>query len=331
MRSVSRPSTPWKLTALGAAFSLMFLASVASAQVGVRIYGKVLDQDGKPVKGAEVKVVVWEEGSEQSVVVETDRKGRYRTVMMHNSKAYKFIVNKEGFETLEYLDEGGLKRTNWNAPVHNDFELKPGGASESSEGAVLKGGKGAPAAYNRGVKARKAEDFETARDEFTQAVTEDPNFALGQAALASTLYDLEEYEAAVQHAMKTVELDPGVRSYELLYRTALDAEDSASVAKALDGLARTRPDKKTARLLYNEGVGAFQTEDHGAAEEYFKRSLKLDPDLHPAGRALARTYLKLERYEDALAEAQRLVNIDRHDLEALDVLQRAREALPAID
>lgn len=302
----------------------VFLTLAASAQIGVRLYGKVTDEVGQPVQGAKVGITVFETGSEQTVNVETDKKGRYRAVMMHNSKAYRFVITKDGYQTIDHVEEPGLKRTNFNAPIHADFTLKSGGGSEESISGEAGGG---PATYNQGVKALEERDFETARQKFKEAVEAAPEFALARAALASTLYELGEYEEAIVQAKKAVELEANVRSLEILYRAGRDGEDEDAIGEALAGLAEKRPDKATARMLYNDGVTAFEAENFDRAVERFQKAVEIDPNLRQAGRALGRAYLKLGKYEEAREVAEGLVEGDRHDLEALDVLQRAREAL----
>jgi Tfp pilus assembly protein PilF len=318
-------SLPRSLAIFLAAF---FLSSAVFAQVGVRIYGQVTDASGKPIEGARVEVTTWEVDNEQTMRVETDKKGRYRTVMMHNSRSYRFIVTKEGYETLEFYDEGGLKRTNFNAPVKNDFQLKPGSADALGTGGIPElSGKAASDTYNRGVKALKSGDTAGARAAFEQAVQESPDFALAQAALSSVLFDLEDYAGATRHARRAAEIEGDVRSFDLLLQAAVEAEDGEAVEIALEGLAKKRPDKETSRLLYNDGVGHFKADRLEKAEERFRKALEIDDSLREARRALAKILVQQGEYQAAKEQAQILVDIDRYDLEALSVLQEAREGL----
>ena len=314
--------------ALALFLAALFLSATAFAQVGVRIYGKVTDPEGEPVKGAQVEVTTWEGGGEQTMRVETDKKGRYRTVMMHNSRSYRFVVTKEGFETLTYIDEGGLKRTNFNAPVKNDFQLEYGDADSLGTGGIAElEGKSSSAVYNRGVKALKAGDRATAQAAFEQAVASTPDFALAHAALSSVLFDLEDYEGATRHARRTVEIEGDVRSFDLLLRSATESEDREAIDLALEGLLKKRPDRETARLLYNDGVIHFKAERLELAEKRFRQTLELNDTLREARRGLAKILIQKKDYRGAKEQADILVEVDRYDLEALGILQEAREGL----
>jgi tetratricopeptide (TPR) repeat protein len=251
--------------------------------------------------------------------------------MMHNSRSYRFVITKDGFKTLDHLEEPGLKRPSFNAPISKDFRLTSGyevvSGNDSNDGSgALGAGKG-PEAYNLGVKALEDDDLENAKLAFLEAVEDSPGFALAHAALASVLCELEEFEEAVTAAKKAVVLEANVRSLEILHRAGRGGEDDEAIGLALQGLAERRPDKTTARMFYNDGVTAFEAEVYDRAELRFRTALEIEPGLREAGRALGRVYLKQGKYQEAKAEAERLVEVDRYDLEALDVLQRARDAL----
>lgn len=84
------------LTALVLAAALA-MAAAASAQVGQRIYGKVLDEGGQPIEGAEVIIETRAVDTKHRISVETDKKGRYRAVFLHPARDYIFQIRKNGF------------------------------------------------------------------------------------------------------------------------------------------------------------------------------------------------------------------------------------------
>lgn len=119
-------------TALWLAAALT-LAAAASAQVGQRIYGKVLDEDGQPVEGAEVIIETLALGTQHRLSVETDKKGRYRAVFLHPARDYMFQIRKDGFLPHDELVELGLQRNDPNIPITRDFRLRRGEAAPDPE------------------------------------------------------------------------------------------------------------------------------------------------------------------------------------------------------
>lgn len=95
-------------------------------------------------------------------------------------------------------------------------------------------------------------------------------------------------------------------------RTRLDLTLRTSAAVAAANPAQGEKPGNGASGFFNRGVAAINTGDFDSAESNFKKALEKDPELHNANAALARIFLKQERYKEAIVVAELAVgaNID---------------------
>ena len=302
--------------------AMLGLAVAASAQVGQRIYGKVLDEDGQPIEGAEVIIETWTADTKHRLRVESDKKGRYRAVFLHPARDYMFQIRKDGFLPHDELLELGLQRNDLNTPIQRNFRLRSGrGRPDSSNSPAVP-------LYNKGVKALGDDDLETARLRLQEAVGADPDFALAYVALAQVYRDLGDRELAAGVAERAIELDPeNARALTVHYEicSALGLTEDAN--RSLDALAVQDPSEATAKRLFNAGTDALAAEDWSQAEKRFRQSLDIDPALATAREGLARAYLSQRKFRAAVEETERLLEEEPDNYNGLLVRLRAYEGL----
>src|SRR5215831_49519 len=148
-----------------------------------RIQGKVIDRDGKPIQGAEVRVE--SQGTHQQDVAKTNKNGDYSLSGLYsgNYKAYLFVNGKpvmvkgDGVGNELSLNGGGSLRVNFDmkdAPetgvaISAAPAAKSSADSKEKAAADKKANDEMKAAFDAGVAALKANQFEEAVKQFQLA------------------------------------------------------------------------------------------------------------------------------------------------------------------
>lgn len=306
--------------------ALLLLATPALA-VGVRLSGHVTDPEGRPVAGAQVTVTAVvaniNGGDEDSlrVKLKTDKKGRYRGVLLQSARTFRLEVVKEGFLPIEDKVELGLARADMNQPIEKNFTLEPGDAQvvvSSSPGADL---------YNQGVQAYRDKDLTTARARLEAALVEDPELAQAATALAAVCVDQGDFEAAAAAAEKALALEPSQPdALQLLYRSYRELGDERA-EEVSQRLAQVDHSAMTPRRLYNQGVLAVRRGDFSSGAGLFEEALERDPDMSEAEEALAKAYAQAGDHRKAAIAAERILRRDSANVDALRIRQAAYAAL----
>ncbi len=91
--------------------------------------------------------------------------------------------------------------------------------------------------YDQAVDLRDAGDKPGAVVKLDEAIAQDPNFAIGHGMLAKLHVDLGEFDQAITHAKKVVELEPddtfSYTALSVIYQRSgkiREAEDAKAVA-----------------------------------------------------------------------------------------------------
>ncbi|MBV8517634.1 MAG: tetratricopeptide repeat protein [Acidobacteria bacterium] len=90
--------------------------------------------------------------------------------------------------------------------------------------------------------------------------------------------------------------------------------------------AATPPKNEPGVTEYNEGAALANAGDIAGATEKFKAAVAAKPELYPAWSALAKMQLRQSHYADAIAAANKVLEIDDTDAEMLSVLVQAYTA-----
>lgn len=121
----------------------------------------------------------------------------------------------------------------------------------------------------------------------------------------------QPFEEALQPKLQdTLRID-----YRLTEAAAGAAPDSAE--------AKAQEARNAAILAFNEGVAQLTAGDQAAAVASFEQAVKLDPDRIEAHGALARLYLDQQRFPQAIAAAERVLQAKPGDPGALTDLYDA--------
>src|SRR5918995_93533 len=145
-------------------FVMMLLATPARAQTG-GLRGKVTDAQGKPVEGA--TVLIESKGVSRKLTVKTNKKGEFIQIGLYPGE-YKVTADKEGKVAVADNFRVGL-----GDPAVLDLQLSAGAAGQAAE--QQKRMAELQAAFDAGVAARQAQNWDEAVAGFEKAAAFAPN------------------------------------------------------------------------------------------------------------------------------------------------------------
>jgi len=281
--------------------SILF-AVPAFAQFG-RISGTVLDQQGKPIRDAEITIDRQDPGFTNHMVTKTDKGGYYSgNLPVGNYKISLKIAGKD----VDYIN--GLPVTA-GIPGQGDFDLRepgknrdgacamsrinPAAATQCQPGAST-GGNGGPtdeqrakvaadkakqeavsAAFGAGIAAANAKNWPEAIKQFQAAAAEDPGKDIIWGNLGLAFDGAKKYDDAITSFLKAIELKPMEAVYYnnlgVAYGNAGKMEDAS---KALLKYAELEPTGagqayfNLGAILTNKGRGKDATDAFKKAIEY---------------------------------------------------------------
>jgi tetratricopeptide (TPR) repeat protein len=283
------------------------------AQTTTSLEGDVKGEDGQPLKGALVKID--REDIKGHYQVKTDKKGHYFHAGLPIG-TYKISLEVDG-KDVDYIDK---VRTTLGDPVVNNFdehaaaqkrqamtqaadsgtltkdqergltaEQKAALEKQTKERAqALAKNKGLNDAFNAGMQAMTAKQYDVAVQQFTKASELDPNQNVVWAQLADADIGLAATKTGAEHddAMnkgleafqKALTLKPDDAAYHNNYALALAKAKKFDEAQAELAKAATLDPPSAGKYYYNLGallVNNGQTEPAGQA---FKKAIDADPN-----------------------------------------------------
>ena len=173
---------------------------------------------------------------------------------------------------------------------------------------------------------KKKKEAEVTRDlgeaylrdgKFTQALKEllkaeklNPNDHFLQNDLGLAYYYKEIYDKAIQHYRKALDLKndyaPAMNNLGNVYAAQRDWELAIDYyVKAAESALYATPHYP----LSNLGDVYYQKKDYKRSEDYYLQALDMKPDFARALRGLARTYVALNRIEEAIAKLEKAIKI----------------------
>ncbi len=299
--------------------------ALASAQ-RLRLTGKVMDPEGKPIAGVEVTATSKEVPTFREVRT-TDKKGSFTIDLPQNEVTYEYHFVKSGFVTLD-------ARQRWSLEGSQKFDwtMQPGASpaadapppASTSEPAIL--------AYNAGVGALKAKDLPTAEAKFGEAVGHDPTLVPAWVALATVQVQTGHNKEAAESAEKAIGL--GSRDEAMLtarWQAYKNLKDDAKAAAALKDMEAMGRRTEEAKKFHNEGVALAKAGDAAGAFGKFQEALNLDPTLQASLVGLATAGLKLGKNAEAATAAETILKTDPRNEPALRLRYNACLALGDAD
>jgi Tfp pilus assembly protein PilF len=297
---------------------LLMAAGLSAAFREARLVGKVVDPEGNPIPGVTVTVTSPSIPEFKEVEVTND-KGVFKVDFERISVVYVYLFEKLGYQATKTE-----MTVNFQGTKRHEFTISP--AETGAVGARPPASTSTPAivAFNEGVRAFEAEDYEAARAKLEEALGHDPNMRLAWELLTRTLIEQKEYAKAAEAAEKAVALgstDQSVlRSRWEAYRQLGDEAKTAEAEKELQRIGRLADEAKG---IYNAGVALTKDGDDEGAFARFQEALELDPNLQVAQVALATVALRIGRPREAAEAAEAILKASPEDEQALGIRYNA--------
>jgi Tfp pilus assembly protein PilF len=309
-----------RVLAIGLALAGFLGASLAEAQTFGRVKFIVKTPDGQPAQGVKITVTCRDRGSYQQEL-KTNKKGEAVLSVVDATKRYQLRLEHEGYPPIEDEVKPELRGTSTHEVVLVPTAAPPPPAAGGTLTAAQE-------AFNAGVKAAQADDLETAKAKFQEAIERDAKLAPPHVALAGVYLEEKDPEAAIRHANRVLELQPrNTRAYRILYEAHTDLGNQKEAKEALAALSEFDEGGDTAAVVFNEGVAAYRVGDNETAKTNFERALELQNDLTAAMSALALLYLKEGRFAESAEMAERFLALQPSDAKVLQMRWEAYRGL----
>ncbi|HSF15943.1 MAG TPA: tetratricopeptide repeat protein [Vicinamibacteria bacterium] len=260
---------------------LFFLPGLATSEQAelATFRGRVVDVDGKPI--ADATVTLEDQTMGGTITVETNDKGSFYRRGLRPSE-YKLTITKEGYMDLE---------------VPLQFRA---GEEKREEFQMVAAMSGAEAAFQKGIEAFNAGEFEAAIEAFEEVTRLSPETPEGHTNLALAYIQVEKMPEAIQELEKAAELSADFRTWAQL------------------AMAYVRVDRLQA------AARSFET---ALGKEHDPR----DPIAYECWMALGSLYFADNRVGDAVTAYENALSIDSGSAEALVALGKCQFNLRDMD
>lgn len=251
--------------------SLLAVAGTVFAGAQARIEGVVTDSQGNPLAEAEITITTSEVTTFEKVLT-TDKKGKFKTLILDATRHYLFHVEVTGYQPQErpFKVAAGSTDNFFEFTMKSLDEAAAAGAMEMLEQPGYKEMEEAKKLYEAG-------DMDGARAKFQEAVNAKPDLLPALAALAELHYEAGNYREALAAAEQC--LDEDDESVECLAVAANAAQKSGDEDARAGYMARyeeLNPDDPT--ILYNSAARFLNKLDDDGARPLLERCLEADPD-----------------------------------------------------
>jgi tetratricopeptide (TPR) repeat protein len=289
MRTMTSASLRRTLLMCAVVLALVVGAAPAFAQTG-QIKGKVVDAQGQPVDGAQVKL--YNQGTNRSIETKSNKKGEYIQVGLSPGKYTVTATKGEMTFTRDidmHLDMVNLDIT-LGAPGAK-------GAPVSKEEAAKARAKAdaATKAFAEGVELSNAGKTDEAIAKFNEVITAMPNCAECHANIGTVLTKAQKYDEAEAAYKKAIEVKPDFaeaynglanlyntqKKFDQAAEASKKAMELATAAGGAAGAAGATPGGNAA-AVFNQGVILWNAQKFPEAKVQFEQAVKLDPNLAEA-------------------------------------------------
>jgi len=280
------------------------IASPAFAQTTGMVKGRVLDEKGQPIEGAKITIESKDPGVNRTFTVTSNKKGEFAQIGMPPGQ-YKVTAEKEklGAQSFDL-------RVRLGDPTEVKFLLAPGMTVASKE--QQQKAAAVQAAFDAGVTASRANDYDTAIAKFQEAIGLLPNcfdcyYNIGQANTQK-----KDYAKAEEAFKKAIELKAdyadAYNGLATIYNAQKKFDEAAAASqKAIEvGAAAAGPGGAAGggnvNALYNQGVIAWNAGKAEDAKLRFEEVLKADPNHAASHFQLGMCLVNLGKLPEASAE-----------------------------
>ena len=308
-----------------ACIAVVLLASSSLLEAAGRVRGSVVDTDGQPIAGVRVTVTTKELPTFRQVVTTND-KGVFTLGFSRGELRYTYVLEKEGYETLELEIRGTATQSQRKTfvLVPTVRQALPVQQVSTEDEAIL--------AYNAGLQAAQKGDLKTAAASFALSIEKDESLMPAYSALARVHLDRKEFAAAAaiaEKALARVATDAEALKVSYDAYRALGQKDKATAAA--QALQAAEEGVAAAAILYNDGADAYSAGDLDTALAKFQEAAALDPTLTQAHYAIANMQLRNRNFAAAASAAENGLELEPDDRKLLAAAHDAYSALGEVE
>ena len=288
------------------------VGATSYGQSGGVLQGQVIDGAGVGVAGAKITLVAQEE-PRVTLETETDDDGNYRVIGLVANR-YEIRAEKEGVG----IDVAAFRMKTGQYMVV-DLDLAAAAAAaiaalSEEELAEIKRADDMEAAFELGVNASNASDYQEAINQFQIAIANadschDCYQNLGLAYLELEDYDLAEtaFKQAIALKADYAAAYTGLANIYNTQRRFDEAAEASAEAARLSGSALGGATDPLA--VYNQGIILWNAQKFGEAKVQFEQTIQLDPNHAEAHYFLAMATLNQGNMADAAAALEKYIEL----------------------
>jgi len=307
---------------LGAALACGLAAAMMLGGAEGRLSGRVTDSAGNPLDAVTVTVTTRSLNSFK-LVLKTDAKGKYFSIVADATIPYHLKFEKEGYVPFEGDKKIAVGETaGLDAKLQKVAEARaaapapPPPPSPGNAGAAL---------YNEGVDLLNAGQADAAEKKFLESVQKSPDLPAPWKALTVMAYERKDWAHTLEYGEKATELDPSLTNLYAMMATAAKQTGNKKAADQWQALyAEANPDSP--ETLYNKGVAAYNQSKWKDAEASLSKAVDAKPDMPLAHFWLGMAQINLKKNADARTHLQKYLELDPKGSEA----DTAREMLSVL-
>jgi tetratricopeptide (TPR) repeat protein len=285
-----KPTSIVRLAAMGAfALLLVAYATPVQAQVG-SLRGKVVDEAGQPVAGAEITFDFIGDYNRQ-FTTKTDSKGEWvRAGMPSGGGTWTLTVRKGDLGGIVK----GIRVSLQTMTRVEDIVLKPGGADPSkiaasnmSEAEIKKRNarqEQLELLFNEANAAIEASNYDEAIVKLTSLTTEVPDCAACQTKLGEVYLKKNDVENAEKAYLKSIEIDPTAADPYNALATIYNQQKRFDEASKMSGKANELSGDTggSPEAVFNQGIIFWNQSKIEDARVQFEKATRLDPTMADA-------------------------------------------------
>jgi tetratricopeptide (TPR) repeat protein len=260
-----------------------------------RMEGKVLDNEGKPVADATVKLNLPARGG--GTTVRTDKKGKW-AVGGVASGAWEIDIESPGFAPKKI-----------SVRLGSEYERMPPIEVKLDKAAAQGPPPELVEALQKGDEAFKAGRYPEAREQYEKLLAARPEFAsVLNKQIAYTYSQEKNYAKELEYLQKILDAEPN--NIEIRTLMALEAIEGGMLDRGLELLKAVDESQiKTPEVFYNVGVRFRNLDRREDAIAYFGKAITVDPRYTDAYFQRALTYFGVQKLAEAKADFQKVLEL----------------------
>lgn len=268
-----------------------------------RINGTVVDQDGSPIPGVQIKL--YSQKASKGFEVQTDEKGNWKAAWIRGGD---WDID---FELVPYIPKKitvSVNEHSRNKPIDIVLE-KPEklAVTDTLKESVVEG--------NRLFDEEK---YQESISVFEGILDKQPDAYILHMNIGNSYFHMEDFSKAEEHYRFVLGKEPdNVNAIIALASCYVNLDENEKAEALYQQLDITQINDST--VLYNIGASYYITSNFQEAEKYFRKAVSVQPDFLDGYYQLGLTLLNLGNNTEAIVAFEKYLEIDSDSAQAAQV------------